>query len=92
MTIDEAILYMTLYCQKLVGSVSDLDKDIEAYDMAIKALKQYGALQEIRQEILDLKQGYMGSNCVKDDWLDCKSDALEIIDKHIKEIERSDAE
>ena len=40
MRVDEAILYMTLYRQKLVGSVSDLDKDIEAYDMAIKALKQ----------------------------------------------------
>ena len=40
MTREEAILYMTLYRQKLVGSVSDLDKDIEAYDMAIKALEQ----------------------------------------------------
>lgn len=40
MTREEAILYMTLYRQKLVGSVSDLDKDIEAYDMAIESLKQ----------------------------------------------------
>lgn len=40
MTREEAILYMTLYRQELVGSVSDLDKDIEAYDMAIDALKQ----------------------------------------------------
>ena len=40
MTNEEAILYMTLYRQKLLGSVSDLDKDIEAYDMAIEALQE----------------------------------------------------
>ena len=39
MTREEAILYMTLYRDSLKGSVSDLDKDIEAYNMAIKALE-----------------------------------------------------
>lgn len=38
MTREEAILYMVLYRAKLLDSVSDLDKDIEAYDKAISAL------------------------------------------------------
>lgn len=38
MTNEEAILYMVLYRAKLLDSVSDLDKDIEAYDKAISAL------------------------------------------------------
>ena len=40
MTVDEAMFYMILYRQKLIDSVSDLDKDIEAYNMAIRALEQ----------------------------------------------------
>ena len=39
MTREEAILYMTLYRQRLVSSVGDLDADIEAFDIAIEALQ-----------------------------------------------------
>lgn len=47
MTIDEAILYMELYKCKLVDSVSDLDKDIEAYDTAINIMHKYQKIKEI---------------------------------------------
>lgn len=41
MTIDEAILHMTLRREELKHSVSsDLDEDIKAFDVAIKALEQ----------------------------------------------------
>lgn len=47
MTIDEAIIYMRGYQNKLKTSVSlGLDKDIEAYDMAIDALKQVAEQNE----------------------------------------------
>ena len=49
----------------------------DALEMTIKALKQYGVLQEIRQEICDMRSK---QNC------SC-SDCIDIIDKHIKEIE-----
>ena len=53
----------------------------DALEMAIKALKQYGALQEIRQEILDKYITATGEiNTVA-------NGCLKIIDKHIKEIE-----
>lgn len=45
MTIDEAALYMELYKRKLFNSVSDLDKDIEAYDIAIDTMRKYQQLQ-----------------------------------------------
>lgn len=41
MTIDEAILYMNAYKMRLVNSIGNgLDKDIEAFDIAINALEQ----------------------------------------------------
>ena len=46
MTIDEAILYMELYKRKLFNSVSDLDKDIEAYDIAIDTMRKYQKIKE----------------------------------------------
>lgn len=47
MTIDEAILYMELYKRKLSDSVSDLDKDIESYKIAINAMCKYQAIVQI---------------------------------------------
>lgn len=47
MTIDESILYMELYKRKLFDSVSDLDKDIEAYDTAIATMRKYQKIQKI---------------------------------------------
>lgn len=46
-TIDEAILYMELYKRKLFNSVSDLDKDIEAYDIAIDIMRKYKKIEDI---------------------------------------------
>lgn len=47
MTHNEAITYMGYYRQKLIDSVSDgLDKDIEAYDLAIEALEETGSVKE----------------------------------------------
>ena len=40
MTREEAILHMTLRREELKHSVGDLDEDIKAFDMAIKALEQ----------------------------------------------------
>lgn len=40
MTNEEAILHMTLRREELKLSVGDLDEDIEAFDMVIKALEQ----------------------------------------------------
>lgn len=41
MTNEEAIFFMTLYKQRLEASISnEMDKDIEAFDTAIKALEQ----------------------------------------------------
>ena len=47
MTIDEAILYMELYKRKLFNSVSDLDKDIEAYDISIDTMRKYQKIEQI---------------------------------------------
>ena len=47
MTIDEAILYMELYKLKLNNSVSDLEKDIEAYDIAIDTMRKYQQIEQI---------------------------------------------
>lgn len=47
MTIEESILYMELYKRKLFDSVSDLDKDIEAYDIAIDTMCKYQKIEEI---------------------------------------------
>ena len=51
MSIDEATLYMELYKRKLFNSVSDLDKDIEAYDLAIETMRKYQKIQEILKDI-----------------------------------------
>lgn len=47
MTIDESILYMELYKRKLFDSVSDLDKDIEAYNIAIDIMHKYQKIKDI---------------------------------------------
>lgn len=47
MTIDDATLYMELYKRKLFNSVSDLAKDIEAYDVAIKTMRKYQKIEQI---------------------------------------------
>ena len=64
----------------------------DALDMAIKALKQYGVLQEIRQEIADFEE-----EVFHEPDTDYKAYAsvrycCDIIDKHIKEIEGRDKE
>jgi len=46
MTIEESMLYMELYKRKLIDSVSDLEKDIEAYDVAIDTMRKYQKIQE----------------------------------------------
>ena len=51
MTIDDATLYMELYKRKLFNSVSDLNKDIEAYDIAIETMRKYQKIQEIMNEL-----------------------------------------
>lgn len=57
MTIDEATLYMELYKRKLFDSVSDLDKDIEAYDVAIDIMRKYQQLEDFAKwvavEVID---------------------------------------
>ena len=52
MTIDDATLYMELYKRKLFNSVSDLDKDIEAYDIAISTMRKYQQIEKIMEEWL----------------------------------------
>jgi len=47
MTIDDATLYMELYKRKLFNSVSDLEKDIEAYDVVIKTMRKYQKIEDI---------------------------------------------
>ena len=49
MSIDEATLYMELYKRKLFDSVSDLNKDIEAYDTAIDAMRKYQQLEDFAE-------------------------------------------
>lgn len=49
MTIDDATLYMELYKRKLFNSVSALDKDIEAYDLAIDTMRKYQKIDWITE-------------------------------------------
>lgn len=52
MTNDEAILHMTLRREELKHSVSsDLDEDIKAFDVAIKALETVERLETRKQEL-----------------------------------------
>ena len=51
MPIDEAILYMELYKRKLFNSVSDLDKDIEAYDIAIETMRKYQKIERYMKKL-----------------------------------------
>ena len=70
MTREEAI-------RELENSIKvGLSPDIESRKMAIKALKQYGALQEIRAEI----DSYCSDNRDRNDGLYI---AMRIIDKHL---------
>ena len=77
MTREEAILYMELYRDNLKDSVSDLDKDIEAYNMAINALS---AIKDIRREIKEV-QGFAFRTVEEYEGLRM---ALDIIDNHIR--------
>lgn len=61
MSIDEAILYMELYKRGLSDSVSDLDKDIEAYKIAIDAMYKY-------QTIVQIIKNYDSDNMPDDYW------------------------
>jgi hypothetical protein len=85
MIIDEAIQILSEYDVNFGYHTSFEIAD--AFDMAIKALKQYGALQEIRQEI------NKAIDCIpitfsRDKADDClKRDIKDIFDKHITEIE-----
>ena len=58
--------------------------DDENCKKIISALKQYGALQDIQKEICDMYPKYTDENGYR---MIRKSDVLNIIDKHIKEIE-----
>lgn len=80
MTRKEAILYMELYRDNLKDSVSDLDKDIEAYNMAINALS---AIEDIRRKIKEV-QGFAFRTVEEYEGLRM---ALEIIDKYREESE-----
>lgn len=62
-------------------------KDIEIFIMAIKALKQYGALQEIRQEITS-RMPKVTDNDFEDGMKHFGEEVLYIIDKHIREMEK----
>lgn len=71
MTIDDATLYMELYKRKLFNSVSDLEKDIEAYDVAIATMRKYQKIQEIVEAWL---------HDVDIDSYDCMADIYEVIE------------
>lgn len=82
MTIDEAL--------KILDTIPTIGDQVDALEMAIKALEQGEVLQEIWQEITNLVKKYPFVShmdaYVKED------DVLEIIVKHIKQIDGSDAE
>lgn len=83
MTREEAILHMTLRREELRHSVSDLDEDIKAFDMAIKALEQKSILDKIRTEIEQLPT----TKCTEThriyiDAYDFKKNVLMILDKY----------
>ena len=67
MTNQEAIEYMKAYRHRLTQSISNgLDKDIEAFDMAIKALEQ----EPKTGHWIDSSNGWMCSECNKDNTYD----------------------
>ena len=77
MTREEAIEVMKAYRDKVINSVSNqLDGDIKAFNMAIRALSQEPP-ENIREEIAS----HIGGCGFLNDGLDL---ALEIIDKHIE--------
>lgn len=79
MTDKEAIEILKLYCKRLTDSVSNqLDKDIEAFDMAIKSLEnKTEELEKIKGEI------YNKCPCTS-----VRETTLYILDKHISELKR----
>lgn len=86
----EEIEILKAYRDKLSNSASNqLDKDIKAFDAAIKALKQepkIDVLDKIRAEI-----EVMDSNITEHGWrLIRKYDALQIIDKYKTESEETE--
>lgn len=63
MTREDAILHMTLRREELKHSVSDLDEDIKAFDMAIQALEQEPCemtAEEYRQRMI---QAFHNADC-----------------------------
>ena len=46
MSIEDSILYMELYKRSLTNSVSDLTKDIEAYNIAINTMQKYQRIKK----------------------------------------------
>ena len=87
MTREEAALCMRLYQMQLKGSVSiGIEKDIEAFDMAIRALEQEPILDKIRAEIKEWywqvdKQALAKDPCVVDAMVDL---FIRMIDKYIE--------
>ena len=67
------------------GDTYEVDED--ACKLAIKALKQYGALQEIRQEILNRTPTVVTDGEFDEGIVHFSGEVIDIIDKHIKEIE-----
>ena len=97
MTREEAIGHIKdVICENnsIKPNIVVFEQEKEALYMAIKALKQYGALQEIRMEISNIvieKERHDDLAIIKSP-NQIKEECLKIIDKRIKEIEGSDAE
>ena len=53
MTREDAILHMTLRREELKLSVGDLDEDIKAFDMAIRALEQKSKAEQFAEWVAE---------------------------------------
>ena len=70
---------------KILDTIPTISEQVDALEMAIKALQQYGALQKIRQEMIDKSYRiFTEYNRSYTEKLLYLADILEIIDKHIK--------
>ena len=88
MTTDEAIERL----EQMIEWGDPYEVDADACKVAIKALKQYGVLQEIRQEIETEYNKYRNMSDKWDERANGIGTALEIIDKAQKELEGNDKE